>query len=448
MTDASLIVHDERGGELRLDTSLGRGGQGEVWAVSGGQRAVKLLNDASPARQELLGQQLRRVRRLPLDGLPIARPQLLLALPHVGYVMTLAEDMTSLRELMFPAGRRDVVDWFVEGGGLRRRLGLLARAADVLAELHGRGIAYGDPSPNNILVSKDVGHSEVFLIDTDNLTVTSRPGLGVYTPFYGAPEVVRNETGVSTLSDAHAFAVLAFETLTLTHPVIGDVIAEGAPELEADALSGRVPWIDDPTSAQNRSSSGFPRECVLTRRLRELAGVGFGVGLNNPVERPGVSAWAQQLHHAEDLAISCASCRSTYYGTALECVWCGNPRGPIAVLEFLLDHGFSEGTTLQPTRTGAVFLRTDECRQVPGRLATGRTSDDTPVLEVTLQKSKVVVRNLAQRDLIIQGAQQKHELPTGKELGIPTRSSARLLFGDPSTIHRFAVIRGVDDADR
>ena len=159
------LVYDERGGELRLARVLGRGGQGEVWAAADGKRAVKILNDASPARQSQLIDQLRRVRRLPLDGLPIARPQVLLAPPAVGYVMSLAEGMKSLRTLMFPESRRGVADWYLEGGGLRRRLKLLARTGDVLAQLHGRAIAYGDPSPSNILVSDDIEYAEVFLIE-------------------------------------------------------------------------------------------------------------------------------------------------------------------------------------------------------------------------------------------------------------------------------------------
>lgn len=440
------VVYDERGGELRLTRSLGRGGQGEVWACSDGKRAVKLLNDASPARQEQLGFQLRQVRRLPLDGLPIARPQLLLAAPHVGYVMTLAEGMTSLRDLMFPMARRDIVQWYLEGGGLRRRLSLLATIAEVLAQLHGRAIAYGDPSPNNMLVSEDVQHAEVFLIDSDNLAVTSSPGHGVYTPFYGAPEVVRREAGVSTLSDAYGFAVLAFEALSLAHPLIGDAVAAGDPDLESSALAGEMPWIDDPTSDDNRCSTGFPRDLVLTRRLRELSGATFGVGLRNPAQRPGVSSWAEHLRHAEDLTVKCRSCASTYYGTADECVWCGERRGDLAVLEVLIGHGRTPDRAPPPTRVGAVFLTHQDPRVVTSRLTSGTSAEAEPVIEATLQKRDVVIKNLGQAPLAVRGQRNEHELSSGKEARIPLGADVRLLFGDPHTVHRFAVVRGVNDA--
>jgi DNA-binding helix-hairpin-helix protein with protein kinase domain len=449
MTGAATerVVYDERGGELRLVRSLGRGGQGEVWASSDGKRAVKVLSDSSPARQEQLAHQLRRVRRLPLDGLPIARPQLLLAPPVVGYVMTLAEGMTSLRNLMFPLSRRDIVGWYMEGGGLRRRLTLLAHVAEVLAQLHGRAIAHGDPSPNNVLVSEDVGHAEIFLIDTDNLAVTSQPDQAVYTPFYGAPEVVRRESGASTLTDAHGFAVLTFETLSLTHPLIGDAVAAGEPELEAAALAGDLPWVDDQSSDENRCSTGFPRDLVLTRRLRELCAATFGGGLRKPIQRPGLAAWAEQLRHAEDITVRCKSCESTYYGTSPECVWCGKRRGPLAVFEILLAHGGMPEHPSPPARIGAVFLSSGDPRPLTQRLATGRTGDNEVVLEATLQASDVLVKNVSRAALTVLGHRTSHELSPGKEARIPLKSAdVRLVFGDPDNVHRFAVVRGVESA--
>jgi DNA-binding helix-hairpin-helix protein with protein kinase domain len=444
--DTVRVVYDERGGELRLVRTLGRGGQGEVWATADGRRAVKILNDTSPARQSQLADQLRKVRRLPLDGLPIARPQLLLARPAVGYVMSLAEGMTALRDLMFLGPRRGPVDWYMEGGGLRRRLKLLARAAEVLAELHGRAIAYGDPSPNNVLVSKDVGHAEIFLIDADNLVVTSRPEHAVYTPFYGAPEVVRLESGITTLSDAHAFAVLTFETLAIAHPLIGDAVNSGEPELESAALAGELPWIDDAASDANRSSSGFPRQLVLTRRLRELAEATFGAGLRAPSRRPGVAAWAEHLRHAEDLTVTCSSCDSTFYGTAAECGWCGVEPGPMAVVEVLLGHGRGGKPLRSSTRLGAVFLSPEEERGIPRRLTSGVTGDDSAVLQATLNNGNVIIKNVELEALRVRSSRQEYEIAPGREVRLPLGSDLRLVFGNPDTVHRYLVVRGVGNA--
>ena len=49
-----------------------------------------------------------------------------------------------------------------------------------------------------------------------------RLGLGhghLHTPGYGAPEVVRWESGVNSLTDAWSLAVIAFQLLTHRHPL-------------------------------------------------------------------------------------------------------------------------------------------------------------------------------------------------------------------------------------
>jgi hypothetical protein len=45
----------------------------------------------------------------------------------------------------------------------------LAHAAEALAMLHGQGLAYGDLSAGNVLVSHAITEAEVWLIDSDNV---------------------------------------------------------------------------------------------------------------------------------------------------------------------------------------------------------------------------------------------------------------------------------------
>ena len=47
--------------------------------------------------------------------------------------------------------------------------------------------------------------------------------------------LVLGKSGVNTLTDAHAFAVIAFQTLCLIHPLMGDLVLDGEPELEEKA---------------------------------------------------------------------------------------------------------------------------------------------------------------------------------------------------------------------
>jgi DNA-binding helix-hairpin-helix protein with protein kinase domain len=325
------------GNRYRLERELGRGGQGAVFAVDGGRLAVKLLRRRSRRERERLRDRLTMVRRLPLEGLPLARPIELLRPPHVGYVMELLRGMMPLAALQRPP--RDAASparWYIETGGLRRRLRLLARLADALSRLHGRGLIYVDLSPNNVFVSAHAAGHEVRLIDTDNLRPAGLAGEVLYTPGYGAPELVRDVAPPSTLSDAHAFAVLAFETLALTHPLLGDEVRDGDPELEERALAGELPWIDHPEDDSNRSSDGIPRELVLSNGLRREFAVMFGAGLRDPTERPGVARWAERLHRAADRTVLCPECGSSYCVANRPCPWCGAPRPDVLMAYCLL----------------------------------------------------------------------------------------------------------------
>jgi serine/threonine protein kinase len=194
--------------------------------------------------------------------------------PVLGYLMELLTGMQPLSALCNPPkATTSVASWYFQTGGLRRRLALLARTADVLSALHGKGLVYSDPSPHNIFVSEASDATEVRFIDSDNIHYVSSAGLPtVFTPGYGAPELIRGASGVNSLTDAHAFAVLTFQTLSLVHPLIGDAVANGPPEREEEAFAGAMPWVDDPGNSSNRCSIGIPRSVTLSRAIgRDLA---------------------------------------------------------------------------------------------------------------------------------------------------------------------------------
>ena len=88
-------------GYINLVKELGRGGQGAVFAVKNGNRAVKIIFDRSPARRKALRQQLASVRMLfDIEKLFIARPTYILEAPYVGYVMELLTDMVPIGKLI------------------------------------------------------------------------------------------------------------------------------------------------------------------------------------------------------------------------------------------------------------------------------------------------------------------------------------------------------------
>jgi eukaryotic-like serine/threonine-protein kinase len=331
--DAPPNVVDARNTVHRLGRCLGTGGQGAVYSVDEGKLAVKLLRLATATNREYLRVQLARVRRLPLEDVPIARPLEMLQPPHVGYVMERLHDMVPLRSIMRPPkGTRHLMDWYVETGGLRRRLRVLARSGDALAHLHDRGLVFGDPSPANLFVSSDSAECEARLIDADNIHSDNGPGPeAIFTLPYGAPELVLGKAGNTTLSDAHAFATLVFETLACVHPLVGDMVVDGDPELEQAAVEGRLPWIDDPNDEANRSSQGIDRRIVLSPFLTRLAQRAFGAGLRDPRKRPGIGEWVDALDAAADFTLRCPECKSTYYARGTQCPFCDS-----AIPEFIV----------------------------------------------------------------------------------------------------------------
>ena len=128
-------VVDDDGRVWKLDRSLGGGGQGDVYSVAGHPLAAKILRDHDPIARAALRDRLAAVRRLPLQDLPVAHPIALLRPPYVGYVMRLVDGVQPLDDLLPSPRVSDVGQWYLDSGGLRRRLRVLARLADVLLSI-------------------------------------------------------------------------------------------------------------------------------------------------------------------------------------------------------------------------------------------------------------------------------------------------------------------------
>lgn len=329
-------VFDDRGGEYILGERLSKGGQGTIVRIKGNARQIaKLANaKASDPATVAWAQQVARIRYLPVQdhGLPVVMPVAYINKPRPGYVMELMEGLVPLESLMteFDGAMREgrELQGFVQSGGLGRRVSLLARLARVLASLHGLGIAHGDLSPRNIFVSSTHSHAQVWLIDVDNLCYAVRnSSLQIYTPDYGAPELLRGDMGVSTYTDIWSFAVIAFQLLTHLHPLKSGMLVDDDAELEAEALKGAYPWIDNPEDDRNRAVSGLDRALVCTPEMQRLFDQCFRRGLNEPTERPVMAEWAEAFEAAAAMQVRCDHhehcCGGTFYwNPARHCPFC------------------------------------------------------------------------------------------------------------------------------
>lgn len=337
-------VQDEFGGIYELKSKLAEGGQGIVLSTSIKNLLVKVSRwpDGDP-RSQAWRKQVEALQRMPVvdEGLPVVMPKARIVKPRAGYVMELVDGLIPLESLLkesiesFAGGMG--LQGFVSSGGLARRLRVLARLARVLAHLHGLGLAHGDISPKNVFVSKSQEQGEVWLIDCDNLTYAVRDSsLQVYTPDYGAPEILRGEAGISTYTDVWSFAIIAFQLLVQLHPFKGGELVDQDSDLEAAALRGELPWIDHVDDARNRSSLGIEREYVLTPMLSELFDRCFRLGIRDPEFRPAMAEWAEALEAATATQVLChdsTGCGSTFYWSkTLQCPFCDTEHGPETAL--------------------------------------------------------------------------------------------------------------------
>ncbi|MFN4002081.1 protein kinase domain-containing protein [Microcella sp.] len=231
---------------------------------------------------------------------------------------------------------------YAQTGSTKRRLWALSRVAAILGRLHAAGLVYGDISPNNCFVAAGV-EPEVWLIDADNLRYEVLDGgSAVYTPRYGAPEIVQARDRSRPRTDCWAFSVMAFETLTLVHPFIGKkvldpdddaggwdaapVVAGEPADLDEKAYGGYLPFVDDEDDDSNPAMSGLPRDLVLMPQLAKLFQETFVAGRLSPWRRPAAAFWARALTQAHDQSLVCDSCQMSYYRQHTACPYCGRPR--------------------------------------------------------------------------------------------------------------------------
>ena len=351
-----------------LADEIARGGQGVVFRTRDADLAIKQPLDAfgQPDKNANLRGRFQSIRLLPMPSrIPVSLPLAILR-NEPGYVMRLLDGMSSFgvfeldgetkkkleeRKPELPQWLAGIPDkklalqlsYYADTGSTRRRLFALSKCASILARLHAAGLVYGDISPNNVFVG-DGDSRDVWLIDADNLRFEmSRGGNAVYTPHYGAPEIVQGRDKSRPRTDCWAFAVMAFRTLSQLHPFIGkkvlnpaddeggwdaEPVADGAPaDLDEQAYAGFLPFVDDEDDDSNQGVGSLPRALVATLGLRLLFQETFGAGRMQPHRRPVMGFWALELAKAFDLSLECRTCKMSYFADDdKKCPYCAAQR--------------------------------------------------------------------------------------------------------------------------
>lgn len=367
------VVVDEYGNRHQIVGELARGGQGVVYRTADSDLAIKqpIGRDGEVDRSVDLKRRFSRIRCLPIpSNISIALPLAVLR-DESGYVMNLLSGMEPFSNFFVNGSIHErlvtevVPPWisrvsdraaqlqlmhYVQSGSTKRRLLALSKCASVLSRLHSVGIVYGDVSPRNCFVSQHDSQT-VSLIDADNLRLERRTGeSSVYTPRYGAPEIVSGADSARPQTDAWSFSVMAFEILSLIHPFVGRAVLQADPsesgwdattfengrsrsgqQLDDLAMAGKLPYVDDPVDRTNEAVGGLPRELVLTEPLVGLFRESLGTGRNCPWRRPTLAYWALEFARAHDLSVVCPDCHMSFFVQHQTCVYCGKSR-PVTIV--------------------------------------------------------------------------------------------------------------------
>ncbi len=327
-----MVIGENSGAEYKLLKEIGRGAQGRVFSIEREKYVVKILGKKSSKNAQLLKKKISYIRTRNIKDLPISMPLEQIKGDYLGYIMEMASDMIPLENLIRPSSNEN---WWIETGGLKKRLRVLMRLSNVLAELHSRGLVYGDLSPKNIFVSKSIDFAEVYLIDVDNITHQSKVGHAVYTPGYGAPEIIKGVSGADTYTDAFSFSVIAYQLLTLNHPFIGDYVNNGDPELEEEAYVGNLPWINNTTDKSNTSSVGFSHVTTVSLLMRTEFKNTFEDNLHSKLNRTSMLKWKEIIEKSNNLLVHCDTCNDYFnYNRFKEliCPFCSTKKEYVGVV--------------------------------------------------------------------------------------------------------------------
>jgi len=324
-----MQVRRRSNGQLvTLNTELGGGGEGKIYAVAEHASWVAKIYHHPTAE---MGEKLAAMVAHPPEDPSAAEGHVSIAWPvdllenrgkAIGFLMPKVSQVRPLHDFYNPKTRRDRTPFF-NYLYLHRTARNLAAA---VSSLHAGGYVIGDVNESNILVSQT---ALVTLVDTDSFQV--RVGDRIYPCPVGKPEFTPPELQGKTLrhyqrmpeQDRFGLAVLIFQILMEgTHPFAGVYTGVGdPPSIEARIAAGhfpygsrRVPYRPTPIAPDGR---------ILYPELRRLFLQCFDTGYLDPSQRPDAQTWVQALEAAEQELVICQKNPHHRYNVRqTRCPWC------------------------------------------------------------------------------------------------------------------------------
>lgn len=424
----------------KITGELSRGGQGVVLKTKDPETLIKLAlkdNSIIPiGDNDNSNDQYMALRLLPISSKQHVTLPLATIKNYEGYVMRMLGGMCTFHEgfeLIVDQEGRSATKWMQElppeikeriesyyfTGGERRRMEAYMKSGTLLAQLHAKGLVYCDYSNNNVFISKDIEHCNVWLIDADNLKEETKAIEGyVFTPGIAAPEIVQYDIecrsnvpqeeccgcGNTFSSDTYTYAYCLFKCIMEADPFDGNAYkqqlnnCDDRTEIDEQKDRGEFSYVDD--SDDNSNLDDFVQQCLCirtTRGLQELFRQTFGTaGKTCRWLRPTMFEYAEETARCLDLLVRCCTCGMEHVMYTFEngvetafCPWCDAPMKNIILLKSYFYEGDKKSLEVWEY---AHELSEEECL-VPLRLVNGYIADelDQKLLKLSLKGSKLYI---------------------------------------------------------
>ncbi len=290
------------GAPLRLGDRLGKGGEGEVFALAEQPNlAAKIYHtDRAPGRRAKITVMI--AAPLEAGGL-VAAPSAIITDgtgAFSGFLMPRVADAAPLHDLYAPGSRREIFP----DADYRFLLRVAANAARAVAAVHDAGHVIGDVNHSGFLISQD---GLVALIDADSFQV--RTDDAVHRCTVGVPEYTPPELQGSSLSeidrtpahDAFGLAVVVFQLLFFgRHPFSG--VSETGHLTIPEAIAAGAFAFSATRSGPLTPPPGAMALTDLPAALADLFERAFGP---TPEQRPSPRDWIEALSDAENAQRPC-----------------------------------------------------------------------------------------------------------------------------------------------
>ena len=310
--------------KIKVDDKPKVGGEGRVFFSKDGKYAIKIYNENSTDRENLLKKIMVLFKSLPIDQKKFILPPLALVdtfngSPATGFIMDkVSSDFDEL--IFFISSPKQAAKYFMQNYTWAHYLRLARSVTNALVVLHGKGCAHTDIHFRNFLVN--IASGEAVMLEMDGVVVKGfLPPQVMGMVGFMAPEILINNESPSERTDRHSLAVLILYTLLFRNPL--NPLRDYADDPRKSEILGwgeKAVFSEHPTDTRNRLDNiGVPlynrgalSYKMLPVPLQKLAERALIDGLFAPEKRPSSREWEEALANGIDELCKCQNCNQYF----------------------------------------------------------------------------------------------------------------------------------------